>query len=296
MRTGPLYYIRPGRGGGAGEVIDDVDFIDVAGIRTAYREWPGRGAAADRTVLCLHGYPTSSYLWRAVAPVMTARAHVIAPDLPGFGDSELGPCTGTWEELAQFVDDFVGALDLAPVDLMVHDWGGLAGLWWLTEHPEKVRTLIITDTGFFSDGRWHAFAKTYRIAGAGEALIDAMTEEGMGGMLRGACPAMPDDALAEYWKSHNTLERRAAKLAMYRSGDFEKLAEREWKLGEVAPPTCIIWGAHDMFAPVGGGHRFHKRIPKTEMHILQAGHFLQEEEPTTVGQFAADFLRDHEPG
>ncbi len=272
----------------------DVQTVTVAGAAAAYREWPGPADAEDRTILCLHGYPTSSYLWRNVAPHLAAVGRVLAPDLPGFGDSELGGRAGTWEEHVQFVDDFVGALQISPVDLVVHDWGGLIGLWWVTEHPEKVRSLVITDTGFFSDGRWHAFAKTYRIAGEGEALVDSITQEGMGGMLRGICPTLPDDAIAEYWKGHATPDRAAAKLALYRSGDFAKLEGREWRLGEVAPPTCIIWGGQDVFAPVGGGHRFHKRIAESEMHILdEAGHFLQEDAPAEVGRVAADFLARH---
>ena len=271
-----------------------VHTVELGGARAAYREWPGPDDAGDRTVLCLHGYPTSSYLWRHVAPHLAEVARVIAPDLPGFGDSELGNRAGTWEEHVQFVTDFVDALGLAQVDLMVHDWGGLIGLWWLTEHPDRARSLVITDTGFFSDGRWHAFAKTYRIPGEGEALVAAMNQEGFGGMLRGVCPALPDDAVAEYWKSHATPERAAAKLALYRSGDFAKLEGREWTLGEVAPPTYIIWGGQDAFAPVGGGHRFHKRIPHSEMHVLDsAGHFLQEDTPDEVGRLAADFLRRH---
>lgn len=270
----------------------EVAFVEVTGTRIAYREW--RAAEAPRTVLCLHGYPTSSYLWRNVAPHLATGARVIAPDLPGFGASALGDCTGTWEELAQFVEDFLQTLEVPMVDLMVHDWGGLIGLWWLTDHPDRVRNLVITDTGFFSDGRWHAFAATYRTPEEGEQLIETWTEEGLGNMIRAVSPAVPDTAVAEYWKSHATPERRAAKLAMYRSGDFGKLTDREWKLGEIAPPTCIIWGGQDVFAPVGGGYRFKKRIPGAEMHVLEAaGHFLQEDAPDEVGRLAADFLARH---
>ena len=269
----------------------EVHTMEVAGATAAYREWTGR---ADRAILCLHGYPTSSYLWRNVAPPLTSVGRVVAPDLPGFGDSDLGDRAGTWEEHVQFVADFVDALGLTKVDLLVHDWGGLIGLWWLTEYPDMVRSLIITDTGFFGDGRWHAFAKTYRIPNEGEALIEAMTQEAMADMLRGISPTLPDDAIAEYWKAHATPERRTAKLALYRSGDFEKLEDRQWTLGAMAPPTCIIWGAQDVFAPVGGGHRFHKRIPGSEMHILEdAGHFLQEDAPDDVGRLAATFLQQH---
>jgi haloalkane dehalogenase len=270
---------------------DDAPFpmhtVTVDGARIAYRR-----AGSGPALLCVHGYPTSSYLWRRIAPVVGEVATVIAPDLPGFGDSELGASRGTWEEQIEFLERFATALDLGRVDLLVHDWGGLIGLRWACDVPTRLHRLVITDTGFFPDGRWHAFAKTMRTAGDGETLMDVMTYEGFAAGLRLVAPQLPDDALHEYWKGLATQERRAAKLALYRSGDFEKLEPYRGRLGALAPPTLILWGADDRFAPPGGGVRFSREIAGSVLEILPGlGHFLQEDDGALVATKIRDFLR-----
>ena len=120
----------------------------------AYRE---AGAPGAPTALLLHGYPNSSYLWKDVLPaVAQAGWHAVAPDLAGFGDSEpFDHHAGTWTDHVRAIDDFVAAHALAPVALVVHDWGALIGLRWACERGYAVRALAIMGSGFFPDGRWH---------------------------------------------------------------------------------------------------------------------------------------------
>jgi len=257
------------------------------GARIAYRT-----AGSGPPLLAVHGYPTSSYLWRKIAPALATVATVIAPDLPGFGDSALGTRHGTWEDQVAFLETFAAAAGLGRTDLAVHDWGGLIGLRWACDFPARLDRLIITDTGFFPEGRWHDLAEIMRTPGEGERLMDATTPEGFANMLRTACAAMSDDAIAEYWKGLATPERRAAKLALYRSGDFAKLEPYRGRLGALARPTLILWGAEDRFAPPGGARRFAREIPSAEMEIVAGiGHFLPEEATAHVAPRIRDFLR-----
>jgi haloalkane dehalogenase len=184
--------------------------------KVAYRVW---GEQNSRTLLCLHGNPTSSYLWRHLGEGLSDVARVVAPDLPGQGDSELGRRSGTWEDMEQFVEDFTAALALDKFDLALHDWGGIIGFRWLFDHPhrlEKLRRLVISDTAFFAadNSAWHELAKIWRTPGEGEAWMDALTFELFRDALASSTPGLPDDALAEYWKSFATPERRMAKLAL----------------------------------------------------------------------------------
>lgn len=252
----------------------------------AYRE-QGEGPVA----LLVHGYPNSSYLWRDVMPAISdAGWRAIAPDLPGFGDSELDGRSGTWEEHVEALGRFVEEHALAPLVLVVHDWGGLIGLRWACEHPEAIRGLVLMGTGFFAAGRWHGMAQAMRSGQMDEAM-EQMTREGFAGLMQQAEPNADAAAVDEYFKAFSTAERRRAGLTLYRSGDFEKLAPYEDALAALDVPTLVLWGAKDDYAPVAGAHRFAKEIPHAQLVVLDdAGHFLMEDDPDRVGAEIAGFL------
>jgi len=258
----------------------------------SYREvqpdaWDGSGP----TALFLHGYPTSSYLWRNVLPaVAAAGCRAVAPDLPGFGDSP-PDLPGTWERQVENVERFRQALGLEELILGVHDWGGLIGLRWACDHPDAVRALVITDTGFFPDGKWHGMAKTLRTEGEGEQVVENVNREFFGMALGQISPAVPADALDEYFKAYGDAERRRNQLDLYRSGDFEKLEPYRGKLTALGVPAKIVWGAKDEFAPVAGAYRFTKELPGAELVVLDdVGHFLMEDEPERVAREIATFI------
>lgn len=251
--------------------------------RLAYRESLSEGGSRDAgpeldPVLLLHGFPESSYMWRdALAVVAECGRRGIAPDLLGHGDSPPDP-PATWERHIEALEEFVAALDLPPVVLVVHDWGGLIGLRWACDHPGRIAGLLISDSGFFPDGRWHGLAEVLR-SDAGEEVIEGLDRDGFAGMIR-AAGRFTDDAIDEYWKAYSSPEGRAGALEMYRSGDFEKLEPYEGRLAELDVPTQILWGERDEFAPVGGAHRFQREIPHAELEVIDgAGHFIWSDEP-----------------
>jgi len=255
-----------------------------------------REAGNGPTALLLHGYPNSSYLWRDVLPAVAGAGYrAVAPDLLGYGDSPLDGKEGTWEDHIEALDAFVGEQELAPLVLIVHDWGGLIGLRWACEHPEAIRGLVLMSTGFFPDGRWHGMATAMR-SGQVDELMENMDREAFGELMRQAAPNADATAVDEYYKGFATVEQRRAGLAMYRSGDFEKLAPYEGRLTALDVPTLILWGDGDEYAPVGGAHRFNKEIPHAELVVLEgAGHFVMEEEPERVGAEIAGFLSGLRP-
>jgi pimeloyl-ACP methyl ester carboxylesterase len=275
----------------------ELQTLEIGGAKASYRLW---GERNTRTLLCLHGNPTSSYLWRYLGEGLSDFARVIAPDLPGQGDSELGQRAGTWEEMEQFVEDFAAAVKLGPFDLVLHDWGGLIGFRWLFDHPhrlENLKRLVISDTGFFvlDNAVWHSLAKIWRTPGEGEAWMDAVTFELFHDTLTVTTPGLSGEALTEYWKSFSTHERRMAKLALYRSGNFEKIKPYDGKLRSLACPTLILWGEKDPYIPPAAAHLFHDQIPNARLRILpDAGHFLWEEAPGETVRLVRDFLLENE--
>ncbi len=256
----------------------------------AYREASPAGDARG-TLLCLHGYPESSYMWRAVLPAAAAAGwRALAPDLPGFGDSPLGDGDGSWERHVAALGAFHAELELGAVALAVHDWGGLIGLRWACDEPAAIRALSISDTGFFFDGRWSGLGEVLRTPGQGEEVIGAMTEEGFAGML-GAISKMTPEAIADYWKAFGDEERRRAQLELYRSGDFEKLEPYTGRLGALGVPTLLLWGGDDPFAPVAGAHRLLEEIPGSRLEVVEGtGHFVFDDEPEEAARILVEFL------
>src|SRR4051794_14060772 len=241
------------------------------------------------TVLCLHGYPESSYMWRhLLEAVADAGWQAVAPDLPGYGDSPYAG-DGSWRAHVEAVDAFHREQELGEVVLVVHDWGGLIGLRWACEHPDLVRGMVISNTGFFPDGKWHGMADALRTPGQGEELVDGLNREGFGGMLRAVVPGVDDRTLDEYFKAYATPESRRGQLELYRSGEFSEIAA--YDLASVGAPALILWGEDDPFAPVAGAHRFVAELPDTELAILEGrGHFVFDEAPAEAAAAVAGFL------
>ena len=259
--------------------------------RYAYREAVPEGPETGPPVLCLHGFPETSYMWKDLLPSLAEAGHrALAPDFPGSGDSPADP-PNTWERLVEHVQSFVTELGLDRLALVVHDWGGLIGLRWACDHPDRVAALVISDTGFFPDGKWHGMAAALRTPGTGEAMLGALTRESFGQLLASLSGGFDEEAADQYWRSLGTPEGRAAILEMYRSGDFEKLAPYEGALGRLGVPALILWAENDDFAPIGGAHRLHREIPGSKLEIVEgAGHFLHADAPERCSAAITEFL------
>lgn len=242
-------------------------------------------------MLLVHGYPESSYMWHGALPALAdAGWRALAPDLPGYGDSEPGE-SGTWEEHMQALERFVSELELGPVVLVTHDWGVPIGLRWACDHPGSVSALVISDGGFFSDRRWHDLANVMRTPGEGEKLIRAYTRDGLAAAMHAVSSGMSDHAISEYWKAFADETRRLAQLELYRSGEFDKLVPYEGALTKLDVPTLIVWGQQDRFAGVTMAHRFHDELPGSELVILDgAGHFVWDDEPERTARTLVEFL------
>jgi len=211
----------------------------------AYREAVPDGAVSGPPVVLLHGFPESSRMW---VPVMEALAvagrRSIAPDLYALGDSTDSE-PATFEHNREAVGALHEALGLGQVALVVHDWGGFVGLAWACEHPDEVEALVISDTGFFSDGKWHGMAQAVR-GEQGEAIIAALDRDGFAGLLRSSAgDAFDDEDIEAYWQPFERGHGRRATLDFYRSMDFEKLEPYQGGLGALGVPVLLLWGSQD---------------------------------------------------
>jgi haloalkane dehalogenase len=263
-----------------------VELNEAAGI--AYREAGDPGAPA---VLFVHGYPESSFMWRrAMDAVAGAGWRAVAPDLPGYGDSEPDP-PGTWERHVEALERFRHALGLDDLVLVTHDWGVMIGLRWACDHSGAARALVISDGGFFADRRWHDLANVMRTEGDGERLMEGFTREGFAALLGQAANGIGEEAIGEYWKGFADETRRRGHLELYRSGDFDKLEPYEGRVAALDVPALVVWGAEDRFAGPKMADRFHAELPGSELVVFDgAGHFVWEDEPEASARALVDFL------
>lgn len=257
----------------------------------AYRE---AGTGADPTaaaVVLVHGFPESSRMWE---PVMTELAaagrRCAAPDLYALGDST-GPLPATYETNLKAFGAWVGELGLDRIALVVHDWGGFIGLTWACQNPDRVEALVISDTGFFADGKWHGMAEAMR-GEQGESLVAALDRDGFAGLLRSSGEeTFSDGDIDAYWAPFAEGRGRQATLDFYRSMDFDKLSPWQGKLAELGVPVLLLWGADDPFAPLAGAHRFEREIPGSRLVAIEgAGHFVFDERRADCAREVAAFL------
>jgi haloalkane dehalogenase len=252
----------------------------------SYRE---AGPADGPVALLLHGFPESSYMWVGVMDAIAdAGWRAVAPDFAGFGDSEPDP-PGTWRRHIDRLERFRSELGIERCVPVMHDWGGLIGLRWACEHPEAVDGLVISASGFFSDGKWNGMAKALKEPGTGEQVVEGFTGDGFAAALRATSSGMTDDAIREYSKGFADATRRAGALELYRSGDFSEL--EQYDLAGLGVPVLLVWGENDEFAPVAGAHRFERELLDTELVVVEgARHFVWEDAPDECAAALTGFL------
>ncbi len=245
---------------------------------------------AGPPVLLLHGVPDTSAVWRHVTPALAARRRCVALDLPGFGGSS-APDTfdASLDGMARWVEDALNVVGIeAPVDLVVHDFGGVFGLAWAVRHPARVRRLVILNTVFFPDYRWHFWARVWRTPLLGELSFACNSRWGLSFEMRRGSRRLPRAHAFEAFARLTPAATRMI-LRLYRATDPADFAP--WQHGLRAlmatVPALVLWGDRDPYIDASFAERFGAREVR---HLPDAGHWLQVEEPGAVGEHLVRFL------
>jgi pimeloyl-ACP methyl ester carboxylesterase len=230
-------------------------------------------------VLLLHGNPDSGVMWEAIASRL-AQYRCIAPDLPGFGHSEVpAGFQPTLDGMAQFVDQFLRAAGIArPLDLIAHDFGGPFAFAWAIKHSDAVRRLVAIDTVFFSDYRWHFWAHIWRTPVIGELSMAVMNRPMFAQELRrGSGRRMTEEHIDETW-ALITPRMKKEVLRLYRASDPANFRgwEHDFLALTAAKPTLVIWGDKDPYVASRYAERFGaQRV----VHLADVGHWPPVEAP-----------------
>lgn len=245
---------------------------------------------AGAPVLFLHGAPDSGEMWNAVIEPMCQAYRCVAPDLPGFGRSQ-APADFDYslENQARWVDGVVTGLDLpTPLNLVMHDFGGHFGLAWALRHPEKVRRLVISNTSFFSDYKWHSGAHMLRLPVIGELAMKMTNYKILSQNLRTGSPGLSEAHLRQTYDMFTPSVRRAM-LRLYRASAPENFKGWEDDLLRLTErvPTMVLWGDLDPFAPPAYAGRYGAQRVR---HFAQYGHWIPIEGAAEFAIELAAFL------
>lgn len=255
------------------------------GVETYYAE---RGAGAP--VLLLHGNPDSSEMWAGVMERLEGRWRCLAPDLPGFGHSQ-APETFDCEleTMARWVDGFLDALAVTePVHLVVHDFGGPYGLAWAVRHPERVRSLAISNTIFFPDYKWHRWARVWRTPVLGELSMLGMSWPVFRGAILKGSRKLSEARIRRMYQLQSG-PMKAMVLRLYRAMDPHKLKGWDKKLLELTArvPAWVLWGEHD---PYIGGQFAERFGAERVIRYAESGHWAPAEVPEEFAAHLAELF------
>ncbi len=267
------------------------DYLDLDGLRLHYL------AAGDgEPIVLLHGWPTSSFLWRNVMPVMAERHRVIALDLPGFGLSDKPlDVSYSFRYYYRVLDEALNALGIEAASFVVHDLGGPVGLYWACRHPERLRRLAILNTLVYPDFSW---AVMLFVAACRLPVVRSFMASPQGlrfAMRLGVADPrhLSEEAVVGVQTPFASLEARRALLKAGGNLSPKGFREIAAKLPTLDVPVRIVYGERDRILPdvAKTMHRIQKDLPQAEITALaDCGHFLQEERPAEVGRLLADFF------
>jgi len=272
----------------------------VDGLEIFYRE---AGSPTTPTILLLHGFPTSSHMFRNLIPALSDRYHVIAPDYPGFGNSEQPPMSEfdyTFDRLAEVIDRFTEQLGLDTYSVYLMDYGAPVGYRLAAAHPERIEALIVQNGNAYEEGLrefWDPI-KTYwkgRTDVNAKPLTAFITPAGVKWQYTHGVQN-PEMISPDNWNVDLRHLNRAGnpeiQLALFHSYGSNPPLYPIWQeyFRAHQPPTLVVWGKNDYIFPAEGAHPYKRDLKNLEFHLLDTGHFALEEEGDTIASHIRKFL------
>ncbi len=272
----------------------------IDGLDIFYRE---AGPKDAPTLLLLHGFPTSSHMFRNLIPKLADKYHVIAPDYPGYGNSSMPAVDEfdyTFDSMTTIVDKLVQKIGVEKYSLYLMDYGAPVGFRLAVKHPERVESLIIQNGNAYDEGLldfwkplkayWKNQTPENAKALKGLLTIDATKWQYTHG-VRNTETISPDN-----WGHVQPLLDRPGnqeiQLAMFLDYGSNPARYPKWQayMRQHQPPTLIVWGQNDPIFPAEGAHPYKRDLKHLEFHLLNTGHFALEEDGDVIAKHMQDFL------
>jgi len=276
--------------------------ITVKGLNIFYRE---AGPADAPVILLLHGFPSTSHMYRDLIPDLADRYHVIAPDYPGFGQSSIPALSAfdyTFDNLAQVMEQFIDQLGLSKFSWYLQDYGGPIGFRNISKRPELVEALIIQNANVYNEGLGPVVQEIGVLQQAGDekaleaAIVRKLSLEKIKEehLLDAANPetVSPDSyELAHAYMARPGVE--AVQVALFRNyeSNFPRYPEWQQYLRTHQPRVLVVWGKNDLIFTWPGAEAYKRDVPDAEVHLLDGSHFVLEEYHEEIAALIHDFLK-----
>ena len=274
--------------------------IEIDGLTVSYKEG---GSPDSPVILLLHGFPTSSHMFRNLIPALEDEFYLVAPDYIGYGKSSMPSVDEfeyTFDNQADIVDKFTEELGLTEYSMYVMDYGAPVGFRLFAEHPERIQAIIVQNGNAYEEGLetfwddWKAWwnDKTPENEKKLHYLVapDTTKWQYTFGMSN------PNSIDPSTWITDQAgLDRPgnvAIQLAMaydYRT-NLPLYPQWQEQFREHQPPMLIVWGANDYIFPESGAHPYERDLNDVEKHILDTGHFALEDHLDFISEKISNFL------
>jgi pimeloyl-ACP methyl ester carboxylesterase len=269
---------------------------DLGGSKIFYRE---AGAVGAPKLLLLHGFPSSSHMFRDLIPLLADRFHIVAPDLPGFGKSDM-PKRHTFDALAETIDRFTEAVGFDRFAVYVFDYGAPTGFRLAVKHPDRITAIISQNGNAYEEGLsdgWSPIRAYWQDASPSnrEALRAFLKPETTIWQYTHGVPDTTAVSPDGYSLDNFYLGRPgAAELQLDLFGDYKSNVAlyptfqkyfRTYK-----PPLLAMWGKHDPFFLPPGAEAFKRDNPGVVVRFFETGHFALETHAAEIAAAIRDFL------
>lgn len=276
--------------------------VTVNDLNIFYRE---AGPADAPVILLLHGFPSTSHMYRDLIRDLAHTYHVIAPDYPGFGQSSIPPLTAfeyTFDNLAGIMEQFIDQLGLTKFSWYLQDYGGPIGFRIISKRPELVEALIIQNANVYDEGLGPVVQEIGALQQAGdekalEAAIarklslEKIKEEHLLGAANPEAVSPDSYELAHAYMARPGVE--AVQVALFRNygTNFPKYPEWQQYLRTHQPRVLVVWGKNDLIFTWPGAEAYKRDVPDAEIHLLDGSHFALEEYHGEIAALIHDFLK-----
>jgi len=274
--------------------------IEIDGVKIFYRE---AGPVDAPTILLLHGFPTSSHMFRNLMPALADRYHLIAPDYPGFGNSDqpaMDKFDYTFDNMAIVMGKLVNKLNIKKYSLYLMDYGAPIGFRLASQNPERIDSLIVQNGNAYKEGLkdfWIPIRKYWndRSDENAGALVGFIAPDGVKWQythgVRDESTISPDNWNVDL--RHLTRDGNPSiQLAMFYDYQNNVPYYPEWQayFRKHQPPTLIVWGKNDYIFPVDGAFPYKRDLKNVEFNLLDTGHFALEEDGDVIAKKIREFL------
>ncbi len=300
--------------------------VEIENVEIFYRE---AGDPQNPTIVLLHGFPTSSHMFRNLIPALADRYHLVAPDYPGYGFSSM-PTVDSFEysfdSVANLMTKFIDEIGLENYSLYLMDYGAPIGFRIAANQPERIETLVIQNGNAYAEGLDNDFWEPIKAYWKDRGAINQGLDNAWWKNVKDAYqqPEMAnEDALrflltlgATRWQYTNgvpdvsavspdnwghvqpLLDRpgnQAIQLQMFYSYGSNPPLYPQWQayFRKHQPPTLIVWGKNDEIFPAAGAEPYQRDLNNLEYHLIDTGHFALETHGDAIAELMRDFIARH---